>query len=57
MHSVGFRARMRQMTVVWGVALLDETSLRVVLAFLISPAVLLAISPLLAPTVIGPVPG
>lgn len=56
-HSAGFRARMRQMTVVWGATLLGEASLRVVLAFLISPSVLLAISPLLTAAVIGPVAG
>lgn len=56
-HSAQFRARVRQMTVVWGIALLGEATLRVVLAFLISPATLLAISPLLAAAVIGPVAG
>lgn len=56
-HSAQFRARLRQMTVVWGVALLVEATLRVVLAFLVSPATLLAISPLLAAVVIGPVAG
>ena len=43
------------MTVVWGVVVLGEGSLRAELAFLISRAALLAISSLLAAAVIGPV--
>lgn len=53
--STSFRDRMRQVTTVWGVALLGEATLRIVLAFLIPPSVLLAISPLLAAAVIAPV--
>ena len=53
-HSPRFRARMRQMTVVWGLGMLGEATVRVVLAFLIAPATLLAISPLLAAAFLGP---
>jgi hypothetical protein len=53
LHSAGFRARMRQMTVVWGLAMIGEATLRVVLSFLIPAGALLAISPLLAATVFG----
>ncbi len=53
-RSPKFRARMRQMTVVWGLGLLGEATVRVVLAFLTPPATLLAISPLLAAAFFGP---
>lgn len=42
------------MTVVWGLGMLGEATARVVLAFLIPPAALLAISPLLAAAFFGP---
>lgn len=35
--SPGFRARMRRMTVVWGLGMLGEATVRVILAFLICP--------------------
>ena len=40
--------------VVWGLGMLGEATVRVVLAFLIAPATLLAISPLLAAAFLGP---
>ncbi len=57
LRSAGFRTRMRQMTVVWGLAMLAEATLRAGLAFLVAPAVLLAISPLLSAAVFGPLAG
>lgn len=53
-QSAGFREWMRLLTVVWGLAMLGEATLRTVLAFLIPPGALLAISPLLAAAVFGP---
>lgn len=50
----GFRDSCRRMTAVWGLALIAEASLRVALSFLISPATLMLISPLLAAAVFGP---
>jgi hypothetical protein len=52
--SPGFRAWMRRMTVVWGFGMLGEATVRVILAFLIAPGTLLAISPLLAAAFFGP---
>lgn len=50
-----FRQALRRMTAVWGVTLLVEATARVVLSLLVSPGVLLLVSPLLAAAVIGPV--
>lgn len=47
-------ARLRRMTLVWGLALLGEAATRVVLSFLLAPALVLAISPLLALATFGP---
>jgi hypothetical protein len=51
--SAGFRDSSRRMTAVWGLALIADASLRVALSFLISPATLMLISPLLTATVFG----
>lgn len=48
------RASITVMTGVWGVGLLAEAGLRVGLSFLLTPATLLAISPLLAAAVFAP---
>jgi hypothetical protein len=50
-----FRQALRRMTAVWGITLLVEATARVVLSLLVSPGVLLLVSPLLAAAVIGPV--
>ena len=50
-----FRRSLRRMTAVWGITLLVEATARVVLSLLVSPAVLLLVSPLLAAALIGPV--
>lgn len=46
---------LRRLTLVWGITMLAEAALRVVLAFLLPPALLMTISPLLAAAVFGPV--
>ncbi|MCE0761712.1 hypothetical protein LWC35_02095 [Pseudonocardia kujensis] len=51
----GFRRALRGITIVWGCALLAEAGLRVVLALLVPPGVLMIASPLLAAAVLGPV--
>jgi hypothetical protein len=53
-RSEEFRARSRRTTFIWGVALMAEASTRVALSFVIAPGALLAISPLLAVAVFGP---
>lgn len=52
--ATGFRAVMRRLTLVWGLAFLAEASLRIALSFIIAPAALLAVSPLLAIATFGP---
>ena len=48
------RANTRKMTAVWGVALVCEAALRIALSFVLTPGVLLAMSPVLAAAVFGP---
>ena len=52
--SANYRRHSRQATVIWGVALVGEATARVVVSFLVPPGVLVAISPLLAVAVFGP---
>jgi hypothetical protein len=47
------RRRFRIITLVWGIALVGEAAIRVTLSFLVSPGVLLLLSPLLAVAVFG----
>jgi hypothetical protein len=42
------------MTAIWGLAFIGEASARVVLSFLLDPGVLVAVSPLVAVAVFGP---
>lgn len=53
-QSASFRSGVRRVTLVWGAALVGEASLRVALSFVLAPAALLAISPLLALGTFGP---
>jgi intracellular septation protein A len=46
---------LRRLTLVWGLTLLSEAALRVALSFVLSPALLMTISPLVAVAVFGPV--
>lgn len=48
------QARHRRLSLAWGLALLTEAALRVVVSLLVSPAALLLISPLLAAAVFAP---
>lgn len=50
-NAAGFR----RLTLVWGITMLTDAAIRVVLAFLLPPALLLTLSPLLAVAVFGPV--
>jgi hypothetical protein len=52
--SAQFRHGCRQTTAVWGLALIAEAGLRIALSFLIPPATLILISPLLATAVFAP---
>lgn len=52
--DAGFRRSCRQMTTVWGVALIGEAGLRIGLSVLIPPATLLLLSPVLAAAVFAP---
>jgi hypothetical protein len=47
------RRRIRRLTAIWGLALLGEAALRAVLSFLVAPATLILVSPLLAAAVFG----
>lgn len=47
-------ARLRHMTLVWGLALLGEATTRVILSFLLAPTLVLTISPLLTLAAFGP---
>ncbi|MHB8618354.1 MAG: VC0807 family protein [Chloroflexota bacterium] len=53
-HAPAFRTAMRRMTAIWGCILVLEAALRVALSFALTPATLLAVSPLLAAAVFGP---
>lgn len=48
------RRRMRRFTALWGLALLGEATLRAALFYLVTPASLILVSPLLAAAVFGP---
>jgi hypothetical protein len=52
--SASYRRHSREATLIWGLALVGEAALRVVVSFLVPPGVLVAISPLLAVAVFGP---
>lgn len=54
LQTAAAHARLRHMTLVWGLALLGEATARVVLSFLLAPALVLTISPLLALATFGP---
>jgi uncharacterized membrane protein (UPF0136 family) len=49
------RAGHRRTTLEWGAALVTDAALRAVLVFVLTPGTLLAVSPLIAAAVIGPV--
>lgn len=54
LQSATAHARLRHMTLVWGLALVGEATTRVVLSFLLAPTLVLTISPLLALATFGP---
>jgi hypothetical protein len=53
-ESEEVRASSRRVTFVWGIAFVAEASVRVGLSYVLAPATLLAVSPLLALGVFGP---
>lgn len=53
-QSAAYRAGSRRVTAIWGLALMAEASLRVALSFVLTPALMLAISPVLAISVFAP---
>lgn len=52
--SASYQRHSRQATVIWGLALVSEAIARVVVSFVVPPTVLVAVSPLLAAAVFGP---
>lgn len=53
-QSAAYRAGSRRMTAIWGLALVAEAAARVALSFVLAPATLLTISPLLSIAVFAP---
>jgi hypothetical protein len=49
-----FRARTRQLTLIWGLALLADAGARVALTFLLPPGVVVLVAPLVAVATLGP---
>jgi hypothetical protein len=49
-----FRARARQLTLIWAAALLADATARVALTFVLAPGVLLLVGPLMAIVTLGP---
>lgn len=52
--SPSYRARARRLTLIWGLALLVDASARVALTFVLPPAALLVVAPLMAVALLGP---
>ena len=52
--SADFRARSRRVTLVWGIGFVAEASARVGLSYVLAPATLVAVSPLLTIGIFGP---
>jgi hypothetical protein len=50
----GAQIAIRQLTLIWGLAFVGEATLRIALSFIVEPAMLVAVSPILAAATFGP---